>query len=65
MKPGNKLKIAKTLGVQNLSRDVNDWMLQIIRFFHYCCSYSAKKKIHFQLTSPVSSMPIKELLNRH
>ena len=24
-----------------------------------------KKKLHFKLTSPISSMPIKELLNRH
>ena len=35
--------IVLILAPQNLSRDVNDWMLQITRLFCYGCSYSAKK----------------------
>jgi len=34
---------------QNLSRDVNDWMLEITRFFCYGCSYFATKKASFQI----------------
>ena len=46
--------IVLILAPQNLSRDVNDWMLQITRFFCYDCSYSAAKKLHFKLASHIS-----------
>ena len=43
--------IVLILAPQNLSRDVNDWMLQITRFF---CYGSATKKLHFKLASHIS-----------
>ena len=60
--------IVLILAPQNLSRDVNDWMLEITRFFCYGCSYSAKKSFilnwhhtfqvcqskNFSIASPVS-----------